>query len=184
MRRAGPEHEAFPELSLTEWAALGLLAERRSHGFALARELEAAGSLGQVWKVPRPVVYRAIASLEAGSLVRRLGAEVGSRGPQRTLYEATEAGRAAFAAWLASPVAHLRDVRSSLMLKLAFLARRGEEPDLLLAAQLEELRPLIESLRARARSARGFDRTLALWRLESAGSAVRFIRALRRRPSG
>ena len=71
MRRAGPEHEAFPELSLTEWAALGLLAERRSHGFALARELEAAGSLGQVWKVPRPVVYRAIASLEAGSLVRR-----------------------------------------------------------------------------------------------------------------
>lgn len=171
-----------PRLSLTEWAALGLLAEAPRHGFALARELGRSGMIGQVWTVPRPVVYRALASLEATGLARRLGAEEGERGPQRTLYLATPAGEGAFRAWLEVPVDHLREVRSALMLKLAFLTRRGEDPAPLLTAQAEVLMPLVGSLKARARSAQGFERTLGLWRLESARSAVRFMKSLRRRP--
>ena len=49
-----------PGLSITEWVVLGLLAEAPAHGFALARELSRDTTLGQVWTVPRALVYRAI----------------------------------------------------------------------------------------------------------------------------
>ena len=45
---------------LTDWVVLALVVEQPRHGFALARELAADGALGEVWTVPRPLVYRAI----------------------------------------------------------------------------------------------------------------------------
>src|SRR5258708_35288399 len=59
-----------PELSLAEWLVLCLIRERSQYGFALARLLGSEGDVGRIWRVPKPVVYRALARLGDLTLVR------------------------------------------------------------------------------------------------------------------
>src|SRR5690349_3247687 len=112
------------ELTAGEWALLALLTEQPAHGFALARAMAPDGEVGQVWAVRRPLVYRALETLERMELVRPVRTLPSSTGPQRTILEATPAGKRALKKWLSQPVEHVRDVRSLLMLKLLFLTRR------------------------------------------------------------
>jgi DNA-binding PadR family transcriptional regulator len=165
-------------LSLSEWLVLCLVREQPRHGFAIARLLGADGSLGKVWRVPKPVVYRALQRLEQLGLVLTTEQQATSQGPVRSLIDATAAGREAADAWLTRPVSHNRDVRSELLVKLALLDRTGTDPQLLLATQREHLAPLAELLRARLGDATGFDRTLALWRYETVSATIRFLDAL------
>jgi DNA-binding PadR family transcriptional regulator len=166
---------SLTELTLTEWLVLSLACEGPTHGFAIARLLSQQGSLGQVWRVPKPVIYRALPRLEELGLVRAAGEQPTSQGPVRSLVEATAPGRQAAADWLATPVAHLRDVRSELMVKLALLDRAGGDPRELLAAQRERLTPIAAALREKLAGATGFERTLALWRYETVSAALRFL---------
>ena len=170
-----PRPSAPPPLSLTEWLVLCLACEGPTHGFAIARLLGQQGSLGQVWRVPKPVIYRALPRLADLGLVRDVGEQPTSLGPVRSLVEATGAGRQASQAWLARPVGHIRDVRSELMVKLALLDRAGADPAPLLAAQRAALTPIAAALRERLAVATGFDRTLALWRYETVSAALRFL---------
>src|SRR5947208_1742615 len=112
-----------PALSLTEWVVLALLAEARSHGFAVARTLSRATPLGEVWTVPRPLVYRAIGRLEEHGLIAEAGEEPGDPGPRRMVYEATGKGLTAAAHWRAEPVRHLREVRSAFLAKVLLRER-------------------------------------------------------------
>jgi DNA-binding PadR family transcriptional regulator len=166
-------------LSLSEWLVLCLVCEQPRHGFAIARLLEAGGSLGRVWRVPKPVIYRALQRLEQFGLVRTTEQQTSSQGPVRSLIDATAAGREAARAWLTRPVSHNRDVRSELLVKLALLDRAGADPQPLLEAQREHLAPVAGALRARLDDAAGFDRTLLLWRYETVSATVRFLDALR-----
>ena len=59
-----------PALSLAEWVVLCLIREEPAHGFALARLLSADGAVGRIWRIPKPVVYRALQRLEELGLVR------------------------------------------------------------------------------------------------------------------
>jgi hypothetical protein len=52
-------------LSLAEWLVLCLVREESTYGLVLAGLLARDGSLGQVWSVPKAVVYRALQRLEA-----------------------------------------------------------------------------------------------------------------------
>ncbi|MDQ6692086.1 MAG: PadR family transcriptional regulator, partial [Candidatus Dormibacteraeota bacterium] len=106
-------------------------------------------------------------------------AEESTLGPRRAVYRATPAGTHAFSRWLNEPVEHYRHVRSELILKLGFLAMRGDSTEPLLAAQLALVQPMLEGLGEKLSRAEGFDRTLALWRFESAQTLVRFIQKLR-----
>jgi DNA-binding PadR family transcriptional regulator len=166
-----------PALSLTEWLVLGLAGEGPTHGFAIARLLGQQGELGQVWRVPKPVIYRGLARLEQLGLVLTVGEQTTSLGPARSVVEATPDGRQASAAWLGTPVRHIRDVRSELMVKLVLLDRSGADPRALLTAQREQLAPIADALAERLGSAAGFDRTLALWRYETVSAALRFLDA-------
>jgi DNA-binding PadR family transcriptional regulator len=165
-------------LSLAEWLVLCLVCEEPRHGFAIARLLAAEGSMGQIWRVPKPVIYRALQRLEQLGLVRTVEQQPSSQGPVRSLIDVTETGREAAAAWLTRPVFHTRDVRSELLVKLALLDRAGTDPQPLVEAQREHLVPVAEHLRARLDAAEGFDRTLALWRFETVSATVRFLDAL------
>src|SRR5581483_2184051 len=124
-----------PGLSLTEWVVLALLAEGPSHGFAVARTLSRATALGQVWTVPRPLVYRAIGRLEQHGLIAEAGEEPGDPGPRRMVYEVTGKGRKAAAQWRAEPVRHLREVRTALLAKVILRQRAGERLTPLIAEQ-------------------------------------------------
>ena len=72
-------------MSLTEWLVLCLVSEQLTHGFAVARLLGPDGSMGQVWRVPKPVVYRALQRLEQLALVEAAGEEPTSLGPVRSV---------------------------------------------------------------------------------------------------
>jgi DNA-binding PadR family transcriptional regulator len=170
--------EALPPLSCGEWAVLGLVTEQPRHGFALARLLAPDGEVGRVWALRKPLVYRALATLEERGLVAAVAEEPGDRGPHRTLHAATGSGEEALRTWLATPVDHLREVRSLLMLKLALMARAGGSVAGLVAAQRDRLAPLLAALEARVATADAFDHTLLVWRMEAARGALRFLDAI------
>jgi DNA-binding PadR family transcriptional regulator len=172
-----PEDEER-SLSLAEWLVLCLVCEEPRHGFAIARILGREGSMGRIWRVPKPVIYRALQRLELLGLVQTAQQQPSSQGPVRSLIDATQAGRSAAAGWLTRPVEHTRDVRSELLVKLALLDRAGTDPQPLLEAQREQLIPVADALRDRLAAAGGFDRTLALWRYETVSATVRFLDAL------
>ena len=134
------------DLSPAEWASLALLAERPAHGFAVARALAPEGEVGRVWSCSRPLVYRALERLGDLSLVEERGSEPSDAGPRRTVLGATRAGRRELERWLAEPAAHVRELRSSLMLKLLFLSRRGADPSGLLERQRSMLAALVSGL--------------------------------------
>jgi DNA-binding PadR family transcriptional regulator len=166
---------ARDELTAGEWAVLALLTEGPTHGFAIARAMESDGEVGRIWSVRRPLVYRAVDTLTAHELVRPAGTVASKSGPARTILEATPNGKRALTRWLRQPVAHVRDARSLLMLKLLFLSRRGADPEPLLVAQRERFAKVAEGLSTAADEAEGFDRALLLWRLESTTAAIRFV---------
>jgi DNA-binding PadR family transcriptional regulator len=165
---------ARDELTAGEWAVLALLDEAPTHGFALARAMAPTGEVGRVWAVRRPLVYRALDTLQRLELVRPLATLPSDAGPQRTILKPTTSGHDALAAWLEQPVAHVRDTRSLLMLKLLFLSRRRADLAPLLRAQRERFAVQADRLAAAADAVDGFDRSLLLWRMHSTTAAIRF----------
>lgn len=165
------------ELSIADWVVLGLVAEGPTHGWPIVRALRADGAIGRVWTVPRPVVYRSLTTLTERGYIEECGEASTSRGPQRTIVRATRRGRAALRRWLETPVEHVRDVRTELLVKLALLARSERTPRRLLERQIEHLAPLIRAVSTRP-TGEGFDLVLARWRREQAIAVDRFLRSL------
>jgi DNA-binding PadR family transcriptional regulator len=166
------------ELAPGEWAVLALLSERRAHGWALAAQLGPGGQLGSVWSLGRPLVYRSIDILAERGLIEPVGHEPGLRGPNRTVFGATEAGCEAVATWLLQPVEHVRVVRSLLLLKLVFAERAQVDLRPMLAEQHDGVAEAVRSLEARARASSGSDAILLRFRLESTRAVLRFVEGL------
>jgi DNA-binding PadR family transcriptional regulator len=163
-----------PGLSLTEWVVLALLCEAPSHGFAVARTLSRATALGQVWTVPRPLVYRAIGRLEDQGFILEAGEEPGDPGPRRMVYDVTAKGRKAAAVWRAEPVRHLREVRSTFLAKVLLRQRAREPVAPLVVAQREEFAPLLQLLAEQFESGEA-EPVVAAWRYESSQAIARLL---------
>jgi DNA-binding PadR family transcriptional regulator len=168
---------ALPELSIADWVVLGLVAEGPTHGWPIVRALRADGPIGRVWTVPRPVVYRSLATLTEQGYIEAVDDATTSRGPQRTIVRATRRGRAAVRRWLATPVEHVREVRTELLVKLALLARSKQDARRLVERQIEQLAPVVGAVSPRPKG-EGFDLVLARWRREQAVAVDRFLRSL------
>lgn len=160
-----------PTLSLNEWAVLALLVEEPRHGYDIAGELRADRPLGDVWRVGRPLVYRAIDRLVAAGLIVEHRTEKGDAAPPRTVYAATAGGRDRLDEWLDVPARHLREVRSVLLLKLAVHERLGSSPRGLISAQREAFAPLLVE-RTGVDPPHG---VAAAWRHHSAAAVGRFL---------
>ena len=52
-------------IALAERTVLVLLSQRPAHGFAVSQLTAPDGELGRIWRIPRPIVYRAIGRLLA-----------------------------------------------------------------------------------------------------------------------
>jgi PadR family transcriptional regulator AphA len=165
---------AGPLLSLAEWTVLAVISQRPVHGFAIAQLTVPGGELGRIWHIPRPVIYRAIGRLADAGLVTPDAVEPG-RGPQRTIYTVTPQGCQAVAHWLDTPVAHVRDIRSHLLIKLALLDRAGADPAGLLTRQKAAIEPIARAIEAEQSRRSGFDATLLAWRRATAAAALGFL---------
>jgi len=163
-----------PVLGLPEWTVLTVLSQQPAHGFAVAQLTAPRGELGRIWRIPKPIIYRAIGRLAEAGLIRPDGVEPGL-GPQRTIYAATPAGRQAAERWLDTPVEHMRDIRPHLLLKLALLDRAGADPADLLRRQRAVLEPIAQAIGAGPPPSEGFDATLLAWRRATATAALDFL---------
>jgi PadR family transcriptional regulator AphA len=167
---------ASRDSQLTANVCLALVAEGPTHGWALVRALAPDADIGRIWSVTRPLVYRALDGLVAGGLVSRAAPTPG-QGPERAILRATPRGRRAVTTWLDEPVAHLRDVRTALLVKLALRARRGLTSQALLLAQREAFAPAIRTLTRRSAA----DDPVLVWRRETARAVDRFLQEAVRR---
>jgi PadR family transcriptional regulator AphA len=168
---------SLPDLSLADWVVLGVVVEGPTHGWPIVLILRSDGELGRVWTVPRPIVYRSLATLTDRGFIEESGTAAESRGPKRTIVRATRSGRAALKRWLGTPVEHIRDVRTELLVKLALLDRAGRSPHELVERQIAHLEPVIRAVSAPP-AGEGFDLVLARWRREQALAVDRFLRSL------
>jgi len=167
-----------PRLSLAEWLVLCLVGERPTHGFAIAGLLAHEGSVGQVWHVPKQVIYRAAQRLEHLGLITVSGKQPSRLGPTRIQLQATPEGRQVAGEWVHQPTSHPRNIRSELLVKLALLDRTGADPRGLLRAQRDQLAPIANALADQTCTVNGYDQVLAVWRHESVSATLRFLDAL------
>lgn len=167
---AGPVPGPVREPLLGEWACLGILYEAPAHGWAIATRLRPDGDIGRIWHLSRPLTYRALDQLTSRTWIEPTGEEPGVAGPNRTILAPTRAGRARFRTWLRTPVPHLRDLRSELLLKLVFADRAGIDVAEMLARQRE----IIDG-HAAALADTGTDDVVLLWRSEVTAAAGRFL---------
>lgn len=163
-----------PDLSLTEWVVLALLAENPSHGFAVARQLRAEADLGRILTVHRPLVYRALDRLVKTGLAEPTQVEPGNAGPSRTIHRPTDCGHLALRGWFAQPVEHVRDLRIELLVKVRLVERLGNDATELVLAQLTALAPTFDRLVDGDECGDVVD----LWRHHSADAARRFLNEL------
>jgi DNA-binding PadR family transcriptional regulator len=163
------------ELPPGEWAILALLCEGDAHGWALVRALAPTGAVGRVWSVKRALVYRGIEALSAEGLIEAAGTAEGLRGKNRTVLRATELGRRRVNDWLAEPIAHVRDARSLLLLKLLFHTRAGRSPRRLLREQVRVLARIEAALETQVASDEPTEAMMASLRLEMTRAVSRFV---------
>ena len=107
--------------------------------------------------------------------MQTLGQQRAEDAPPHWMITATRAGRKAARVWLRTPVAHGRDVRSELMIKLALLDRAGHNPQDLLRRQLAAFGPLAAALADRGHGTTGTEHTMALWRHEMMSGTLEFL---------
>lgn len=123
----------MPPLSTTSFAVLGLLAIRPWSAYELTDFMQTS-AIASIWPRAASSLYR-----EPKLLVEHGLAEVRHekhRGPERAVYEITDAGRAALRDWLASPATGPR-ARDEGMLHVS-LGDHGTKRDLL--AQIRAIR--------------------------------------------
>lgn len=163
------------DLLLGEWACLGILHQGPTHGFAIAARLKPDADIGRIWSLSRALTYRSLEQLTVRGLIEPIGEEPGIAGGNRTILAATRRGRTQFRRWLRTPVEHLRDLRSELLLKIVLAEKNGIDITDTLDAQRSRIADFLAAL----------DRTgdntdiVHLWRRESAAAALRFLERLR-----
>ncbi len=163
------------DLLLGEWACLGILYRAPTHGFAIAARLKPEADIGRIWSLSRALTYRSLDQLAVRELIRPVGEEPGIAGGNRTILTTTRRGRALFRRWLATPVDHVRDLRSELLLKIVLAADNGIDISDTIAAQRVRIRELLCAL-----DDEDTDDIVRLWRQESAAAALRFLDRLPR----
>jgi PadR family transcriptional regulator AphA len=162
-------------LLLGEWACLGVLYQGKAHGFAVAARLKPGGDIGRVWSLSRALTYRSLEQLEARTFVCAVGTEPGIAGGSRRLLAATRLGRSRLRSWLRTPVAHLRDLRSELLLKLLLAEQCGIDLSAMLTEQRLIVQRQCDAYTWRARQMEPAPDVVALWRREHAAAALRFL---------
>ena len=158
-------------LSLAEAVCLALADTGATHGWSIVKELEPGAEIGAVWSLSRQLTYRAVDQLVAKGLIERQGRAPG-RGQGKVILRVTPQGRRLVARWLATPVAHVRDVRTEGLLKLLLRRRAGLDNAPFLRLQQATLEPIFARLADAGRDPADLP---GLLRREQARAVQRFL---------
>jgi PadR family transcriptional regulator AphA len=161
-------------LSLADNVCLTLIVNGAEHGWAVVQQLQPTTPLGRIWSLSRALTYRSIEHLIELRYVRRRGVVAG-KGADRRLVYATSRGRNIAHTWLETPIEHLRDVRTELLLKLELRTQAKKSNVAFIRRQQKMFAPVIATLGVTARSSRV---PVDLWRSESAKSVDAFLHKL------
>jgi len=107
------------DVSLAEFAVLGLLARGPMHGYDIARQFAGSADLGLVLPLEQGTVYGVLKDLQRRGLIEGQQETVGKR-PPRTVFSLTPDALGQLLRWLETPVERLREIRSTLLVKLYF----------------------------------------------------------------
>lgn len=163
------------ELLIGEWAVLALLCERPAHGYAVGAAMAPHGELGQIWSLGQPLTYRTLQVLKSWGLIEVAAIKPGDQAPQRTELQATPNAKRMVTRWLETPEPHVRDMRSSLLMKIHLLRRRGRSPAKLLIAQRELLATQADALGTPAADESDPNALVRRWRLTMTRAALEFV---------
>lgn len=108
----------------TEHALLGFLRLQPMHGYEIHQRLAEPEGLGAVWRLKQSQLYALLGKLEEEGYLTTSVALQDTR-PPRKIFQLTPAGRAAFLAWVESPVPNGRTLRLDFLAKLYFAQREG-----------------------------------------------------------
>jgi DNA-binding PadR family transcriptional regulator len=108
-------------------AVLGLLHAQPLHPYAMQRLIKLWGKDQVINVGQRANLYKTIRRLQDAGLVRVLQTERDTRYPERTVYELTDAGREAAAAWLTEMVAVPRNEFPQFPAALSFVMLLGPQ---------------------------------------------------------
>jgi len=107
-----------------ELTLLGILHQTPMHGYHLCKAVRTLDGFGLIWKVKQSSLYALVDKLEAKGLLQ--GDLIpGEAHPSRRELRVTAAGRAAFEAWVDSPVDSVRNMRQDFFARLYFARRSG-----------------------------------------------------------
>jgi DNA-binding PadR family transcriptional regulator len=165
---------ARQDAQLARNVVLALVVHTPRHGWAIHEQLSPTGDIGRAWTLSRQLVYRAIDTLVDDGLVKRATPKDGGGG-DKVIISPTAAGKRLAIQWLDSPVTHLRDVRTELVLKVMLREKMGLPLAPFLSLQHEIFDPLITAINKDAS-----DSPVNLWRKESANAVKRYLSRLER----
>lgn len=111
-------------VSANEGVVLGMLARAPGSGYDLVRRIR--GSVGYFWTPARSHVYSLLPRLASLGLATRREV-AGESAPGKSVYDITDEGRAALAAWLSSPELAEGPARNPFLVKVFFGDVLGRE---------------------------------------------------------
>jgi DNA-binding PadR family transcriptional regulator len=139
--------------SLAEFAMLGLLSKGSMHGYDIARQFAGAADLGLVLPLEQSTVYAVLKDLQRRGLIEGQQETIGKR-PPRMVFSLTPNAVQQLLRWLETPVDRLREIRSSLLVKLYFCRDMDDDATLrLLDAQIHASSTYLHELLDRQHSA-------------------------------
>ena len=162
------------DAQLARNVVLALVVHSPRHGWAIHEELAPRSEIGRAFTLSRQLVYRAIDTLEIDGLVKRATPKDGG-GADKVIISPTAAGKKVVRQWLDTPVSHLRDVRTELVVKIMLRERFGLPLHKFIATQRDIFEPLIASIN-REDSHSPVD----AWRRESASAVKRYLTRVER----
>ncbi len=165
---------ARQDAQLARNVVLALVVHTPRHGWAIHEELAPTGDIGHAWTLSRQLVYRAIDTLVEDGCVKRATPKDGG-GADKVIISPTAAGKRATTTWLDTPVTHLRDVRTELVLKIMLREKFGLPLAPFMRAQRKVFDPLIDAINADTSDSPG-----NVWRKESANAVARYLTQLER----
>ena len=106
----------------SEFALLGFLYEKPTHGYDLHKLITDPDGIGLIWNVKMSNLYAYLDKLDKKGYIHGT-MQPGDAHPTRMEYQITNEGKTAFETWLDSIVQHPRDFRQEFMLRYFFLLK-------------------------------------------------------------